>query len=93
MKLTAQIVDRLPIQTGISKTGNPWSKSTLIVETIEQYPRKVAISNMKKADEFAGLDTGIYDFDISVESREFNGRWYTEVSCWNWTLAQQQYDS
>lgn len=86
MKLKARITEKLPLQQGVSKNGNPWSKATLIVETLEQYPKKVALGNMRKAMEFDALESGkLYEFDIDVESREYNGRWYSEVVCWNWT--------
>lgn len=72
------------MQTGISRSGKDWSKATLIVETITQYPKKVAISNMKRAAEFNALPAGtIATFDVELESREYNGRWYTEVGCWS----------
>ncbi len=79
------------MQTGISRSGKDWSKATLIVETITQYPKKVAISNMKRAAEFNALPAGtIATFDVELESREYNGRWYTEVGCWSWIIDNTQ---
>lgn len=76
---------------GTSKAGNNWEKATLIVETLEQYPKKVAISNMRRAGEFNSLPIGTTaTFEIEVESREYNGRWYTEVNCWNWNIEYAQ---
>lgn len=88
MRLKAKIVNKLPLVSGLSRTGTQWSKATIIVETIEQYSKKVAISNLKRAEDFLNLPTGgIYDFDLSAESHEHNGRWYTELTCWNWSLS------
>ncbi len=79
------------MQSGTSRSGNDWSKATLIVETITQYPKKVAISNMKRAAEFNSLPNGtVATFDVEMESREFNSRWYTDVTCWNWTIDYTQ---
>ena len=55
MQFKARVIDRLQMQSGTSRSGNDWSKATLIVETITQYPKKVAISNMKRAAEFNSL--------------------------------------
>lgn len=89
MQIRARIIQALPMSAGTSKNGNAWSKTTLIVETTGQYPKKVAITNMKKAAEFAALPVGATaTFEVDLESREFNGRWYTEVSCWNWNVEQ-----
>lgn len=91
MQFKARVIDRLPMQSGTSRSGNDWSKATLIVESISQYPKKVAISNMKRADEFNSLPAGtVATFDVEMESREFNGRWYTDVTCWNWTIEYTQ---
>lgn len=79
------------MQSGTSRSGNDWSKATLIVETITQYPKKVAISNMKRTAEFNSLPNGtVATFDVEMESREFNSRWYTDVTCWNWTIDYTQ---
>lgn len=91
MQFKARVIDRLPMQSGTSRSGNDWSKATLIVESISQYPKKVAISNMKRAAEFSSLPAGtVATFDVEMESREFNGRWYTDVTCWNWTIDYTQ---
>ena len=91
MQVKAKITSALPVESGTSKSGNPWSKATLIVETLTQYPKKIALVNFKKAEEFAALPIGsVATFEIEVESREYNGRWYTEASCWNWAIEQPQ---
>lgn len=91
MQLRAKVIDRLIIETGVSKSGNTWNKATLIVETISQYPKKVAISNMRRAAEFHALPVGsVLTFDIDIDSREYNGRWYTEVNCWDWRTGNTQ---
>ena len=89
MNVKAKVIQSLPMVSGTRKNDNtPWYKATLVVETIEQYPRKIAISNIKKAHEFAQLQLGAtYSFDCNVESHLFNGRWFTEVTCWNWNNA------
>lgn len=87
MQFKGKVIDRLPMQSGTSKAGNAWSKATLIVETVTQYPKKVALANMKRAAEFDALPVGtVATFSVDLESREYQGRWYTEVNCWDWAL-------
>lgn len=89
MEIKGKVVQVLPIQEGVSKSNNPWKKATVIVEHGEQYPKKVALENMRDADGFASLSVGTEGvFHIEVESREYNGRWYTSVNCWKWDVAQ-----
>ena len=89
MQLKAKVIQTLPLVSGVSRSsGQSWIKATIIVETIEQYPKKVALNNLKRANEFVALPRdGVYTFDLSAESHEHNGRWYTELTCWNWTNA------
>ncbi|MCM1216523.1 MAG: DUF3127 domain-containing protein [Alistipes sp.] len=89
MEIRARVVQKLPTESGTSKNGNQWSKASLIAETEGQYPKKIKISNMKNADTFSRIAVGTeITFKVEIESREYNGRWYTEVSCWGWDAAQ-----
>lgn len=92
MQIEGTIVAVLPLEQGVSKsTGNSWSKATVIVETGGQYPKKVALSNMKNAEEFSRLPLGTQaTFKIDVESREYNGRWYSDVRCYAYEIAGAQ---
>jgi hypothetical protein len=96
MKITAKVKQILPITGGTTANGTAWKKACVIVETVEQFPEPICLQNLKRADEFAQLVVGqTYDFDVTIRSREYNGRWYTEVSAWKWGMsgAQQQYQS
>lgn len=87
MEIKGKVIQSLGLQSGMSKSGNPWSKATLIVETEGQYSKKVALDNLKQAEEFAAISMGTTaTFHVEVESREFNGKWYTNVNCWKWEL-------
>ena len=85
MELIGKIVQVLPLQSGTSKAGNPWQKQEYILETLgTQYPRKVCFElfgdNVNKFPLQVGQEVTV---SIDVESREFNGRWYTDVRAWN----------
>lgn len=84
MEIQGKIIAALPEVTGISKTtGNPWKKRDYVLETHDQYPRKVAFDLFgDKVDQYP-LEVGeevVVSFDI--ESREYNGRWYTNLRAW-----------
>ena len=85
MELIGKIVQVLPLRTGTSKAGNPWQVQEYILETLgTQYPRKVCFElfgdNVNKFPMQVGQEVTV---SIDVESREFNGRWYTSVRAWN----------
>ena len=84
MEITGKIIAVLPAQGGVSKTGNEWKKQEYILETYDQFPRKVCFQifgndKIEQAAIQAGEDLTIH-FDI--DSREYNGRWYTNISAW-----------
>jgi hypothetical protein len=93
MQLTAKLTQLLPIQTGNGKNGE-WKKQDIIVETDGQYPKKVCVSIWGDKINESQLVVGnllIIDFDI--ESREFSGRWYTDLKAWKIELANQEINS
>lgn len=91
MEIKGKVVANLGVWKGTSKAGKEWAKATVVIEYGDQYPKKVALDNLKNAEDFAKLAVGTEGtFHIEVESREFNGRWYTSVNCWKWETAQPQ---
>jgi hypothetical protein len=82
MQLTAKLIQVLPLQTGTGKNGQ-WKKQDIIVETEGQFPKKVCVSIWGDKINESQLQTGSQlAISFDVESREYNGRWYTDVKAW-----------
>ncbi|MDR0865924.1 MAG: DUF3127 domain-containing protein [Candidatus Symbiothrix sp.] len=82
MQLTAKLTQVLPLESGMGRNGE-WKKQNIIVETDGQYPKKVCVSIWGDKISQAQLQPGnVLTIDFDVESREFNGRWYTDVKAW-----------
>jgi hypothetical protein len=89
MELKAKLVQLLPLQSGEGKNG-PWKKQDIIVETDSQYPKKVCISIWGDKINTSVLQVGNQlNISFDVESREFNGRWYTDCKAWKIVLAEE----
>jgi len=82
MELSGKITQVLPEKTGQSARGG-WRKQEYIIETPGQYPKSVCFVVWgDKIDEF-GIQPGQeLQVSIDLESREYNGRWYTDVKAW-----------
>ena len=85
MEISGKIIQVLPEQGGVSKTsGKEWKLQAYVLETQEQYPKKVHFEvfgeDRIKANPCQLDDVVTVSFDI--ESREFNGRWYTSIRAW-----------
>ena len=82
MELKGKIIQILPMQTGMGKKGQ-WKKQEFIVETQAQYPKKVCLSAWgDKIDQFNLSVDAVVNVSVDLESREYNGRWYTEARAW-----------
>ncbi len=82
MDISGKIIQLLPVQTGQGKNGI-WKKQEFILETGDTYPKKVCIAVWGDKIDLNSFKTGepvTVSFD--VESREYNGRWYTDVKAW-----------
>jgi hypothetical protein len=83
LEITGKLISILQVENGQGKNG-PWTKQPFVIETQEQYPKKVCISawndNAKTIQEIKPFST--VKVSISVESREWNGRWYTDIRSW-----------
>ena len=82
MEITGKIVEILEEQSGQSAKGG-WRKQQYILETEGQYPKKVCFMAWgDKIDDFQIKNNDQVEVSIDIESREFNGRWYTDVKAW-----------
>ena len=81
--ITGKIIAVLPTKSGTSARGTQWSSQTAVIETHEQYPKRVAFDVLgDKITEF-NLHVGeevTVSFDINA--REYNGKWWNSVNAW-----------
>jgi hypothetical protein len=80
MEIKSKVKTLGALTEGTSARG-AWQKQELIIETIEQYPKQVCLLCWGDTiDALATLNEGdVIKAGISIESREFNGKWYTDV--------------
>lgn len=83
MDINGKIVQLLPKQSGTSQKGT-WEKQDYILETEGQYPKKVCFNLWgDKIGQFGIQEGDQVQVSFDLESREYNGRWYTDVRAWN----------
>jgi len=84
MEVSGKIIAKLPLQEGVAKSsGRNWKKQEYVLETHDSFPRKVKFDFFGDRVDQYPLEIGdevTISFDI--ESREFNGRWYTDIRGW-----------
>jgi hypothetical protein len=84
MEVQGVLKQILPIESGESKSGKTWQKQTIIIETQETYPKQIAVEVSEKAlSRLQDYSEGMtITCSINIESREYNGKWFTSVKCW-----------
>ncbi len=93
MDIKGRITHILPLQTGEGKNGT-WKKQDFVIETDGQYPKKVCFSiwGDKYNESFLAVGNEL-NVSFDPESREYNGRWYTELRAWKIELAGSKPES
>lgn len=80
--LRGKTIQVLDLMSGTSKTGNEWKKQSFVIETDGQYPKKVHFTVWgERIDRLQAVSPGAeLEVTFRVESREYNGRWYTDLT-------------
>ena len=82
MELKGKIVQVIPEKSGTSARG-AWRKQEYIIELPGDYPKQVCFMVWgDKIDQFQIEEGQELTVQIDLESREYNGRWYTDVKAW-----------
>lgn len=85
MEITGRLIRVLEDVRGEGARG-PWVRGSFVIETDGDYPRQVAFTCFGE-DRVAMVKNVAMNSPVIVrfnpESREFNGRWYTDLRCSN----------
>jgi hypothetical protein len=82
LELTGRITQVLPEKNGTSARG-PWRKQEYVIEIPGDYPKQVCFMVWgDRIDQFGIQQGQELAVSIDLESREYNGRWYTDVKAW-----------
>ncbi len=83
MELRGEVKQILTPTTGQTARGE-WQRQEVVFEYLDgQYSRNVAVTFFNKSEDVAKLSVGTTaTFHFNVESKEYNGRWFTNLSVW-----------
>jgi len=87
LEIKGKIVELLPVKSGQSANGE-WRKQEYILETDSNYPKKICFMAWgDKIDQFNIKQGETVEVSVGLESREYSGRWYTDVKAWKVSKA------
>lgn len=86
MELEGKVIAVLAPREGTSKAGNPWKAQECVIETMEQYPKKMCfeIFGTDRIAQFESLLQVGNNIKVSfdIDAREWNGRWFNSIRAW-----------
>lgn len=83
MEITGNLLHILQPQTGTGKNGT-WKKQEFVIETSDMYPKKVCLAAWGDKIDISKFTPGqSLKVSFDVESREYNGKWYTDLKAFN----------
>ena len=82
MEISGKIIAVLPTTSGEGKNGT-WRSQDYVLETADQYPKKVCFNLFgDKIDQFPIAIDDQVNVSFDIESKEYNGRWFTNIRAW-----------
>lgn len=90
MKQVVKIEKRFDLATGEGRNGQ-WTRQDYLAVYGDKYPKSFVFSLMNdKVDKFKGLLSVGSEVELSfdIESREYNGKYYTNVTAWDVAPAE-----
>ena len=85
MQITGKAIAALPVKSGVSKkTGEQWQSREYVIETQEQYPKKMCfeVFGTDKLKEFNIRNNDLIKVHFDITAREYNGKWYNYIRAW-----------
>lgn len=85
LEITGRIIAVLDKRTGVSNaTGALWSVQQYVIETHEQYPKKMCfdVFGEERINQFAIQIGEEITVSFDLDAREYQGRWYNSIRAW-----------
>jgi len=83
-------------KNGRSKAGNEWQKIDVIIQQPGEYGKEVSVTafgdeTIESVNRFNEGDS--VEVSVNVESREYNGKYYTNITGWKWANGNTSKDN
>ena len=85
MELQGKVIAVLPERSGVSARGVEWKSQSFVIETHEQYPKKLVfdVFGAERLAQFNIQSGEEISVSFDIDAREYNGRWFNSVRAWN----------
>ena len=88
MEIKGRLTKKLPPLTGQGKNGE-WKKQDFVIELEDSFNRKLCVTCWgDKVDVEALVEGAMLNVHFDIESREYQGKWYTNLTAWKVEAAE-----
>lgn len=90
MEIYGRIIAVLPTRGGTSSKGTQWSVGSYVLETTEQFPKKMMfeVFGADKMQSFNIQEGEMLTVSFDFDAHEYQGKWYNSIRAWN--VSRQQ---
>lgn len=84
MELAGKVIAVLEPRGGVSKNGNEWKVQEYVIETHDQYPRRMCF-DVFGADKIQQFNIQVgeeLNVSFDIDAREWQGRWFNSIRAW-----------
>jgi len=83
MEISGKIIAVLPQQSGTGRNGTEWKKQDYVIETHDQYPKKMCFNLWgDRIDQFTIQMDEEVTVSFDIDCREWNGKWFNDIRAW-----------
>ncbi|WP_300729048.1 DUF3127 domain-containing protein [uncultured Bacteroides sp.] len=84
MELAGKVIAVLEPRGGVSKSGNNWKVQEYVIETHDQYPRRMCfdVFGEDKIQQFNIQIGEELNVSFDIDAREWQGRWFNSIRAW-----------
>jgi len=86
MELTGKITKVLEPQSGTGTKGE-WKKQQVIISTGGEHSKDICLTLWNEKEFNNEVIGATMNASIDISSREYNGRYYTDVKCWKFEIV------
>lgn len=84
MEIKGEIIAVLPSKSGVAKSGKEWQSQEYVLETSDQYPKKMCFTvfgseNINTFGLTIGETATIY---FNVDAKQWQDRWFNSITAW-----------
>ncbi len=85
MEIQGKIIAALQSREGTSLKGKAWKVQEFVLETHEQYPKKMVfeVFGQERLDRFGIQVNQEVNVAFDIDAREWNGRWFNSIRAYD----------